>query len=145
LTDREHIDALRAAARHARGERIAAIRSTFVGLPVARKLSRLRRQEFIMVPLEDFESIHARVAELSALVAQNALVADAMPHEGWGVPAGWKPEAAPEDKPHPLVEGQVRCSEPVCDLPADVAGENFYRCPRGHLTIHETPKEADPT
>lgn len=74
------------------------------------------------------------------LVAQNVLVADDLPHTGWGVPAGYTPD--PEPQPvREQPQDSIDCSEPYCDEYAVVDGPNLYRCPRGHLTVAQTPEE----
>lgn len=125
-----------------RKKRIERILSSFVGIPrkgrtLDKDLPLLASQGSLLIELETFEAIHDRIAELSALVAQNALVADAMPHQGWGVPDGWAPDE-PEEAPDTLSEGAIRCSEAICSLEATPVSENLFQCARGHLTISET-------
>lgn len=135
----DELAAARALIRSLRRERVSRIESTFEGLGLP--LRRLGRQNALQVPLEAFEAIHARLVELTALASQNALVAGDPAHAGWGVPAGWSPEPAPEVERPPRPEGSVDCSEPICDAYAVPDGPNLYRCPRGHLTIHATPED----
>lgn len=128
--------------RDARSARVRGIESSFAGLGLP--LGRLRRQESIRVSLADFEAIHARIAELSALVSQGALVADALPHEGWGVPAGYRAPAEPAPLTPEQPDGTIPCGESICTAWAEPYGENLWRCTSGHLTIHETPEVPEP-
>ncbi len=123
-----------------RNARVEAIQSSFAGIRLP--VGRLRRQQNIYLSLEAAEAIHARIAELSAMVVQGTLVADDLPHTGWGIPAGYESESGAWRAPglsEPMPEGAIPCGERFCRAWAEPDGENLWRCGSGHLTIAQTP------
>ena len=133
-------------ARKLRAERIEGWLPAFDGLRDD-LIGRLRaslidaEQEATTLARADLYSLAKRIQELSALATQGALVATDPAHAGWGIPDGWEPEPEQSDAQQPLPDGAVACSEPICGLQTYPDGENLYRCPSGHLTVAETPKE----